>query len=48
MCLIVENEKARLMKVSSNPDKYEVIEDGATKPFDFLYDARQWYNLISE
>ena len=48
MCLIVENEKVRLMKVSSNPDKYEVIEDGSIRPFDSLYDAKTWFDLIKE
>jgi len=48
VCLIAENEKARLMKISTNPEKYEVIEDGGMKPFSSLNDAQQWYDLISE
>ena len=48
MCLIAENEKARLMKISSDPEKYEVIEDAGVKPFDSLYDAQTWFDLVSE
>ena len=48
MCLIAETEHARLMKISSDPEKYEVVEDGNVKPFDSFYDAKTWFDLIKE
>lgn len=46
MCLVLENETARLMRISTN--SYEVIEDGAVKPFDSFDKAKMWFELISE
>ena len=48
MCLIAETEKARLVKISSDPEKYEVIEDGSIKDFDDLESAQSWFDLVSE
>ena len=45
--LIDENEKARIVQVSQNPDQYQVIEDAGSKPFDDLSKAKGWFKLIS-
>ena len=49
MCeLIAENQHARVMKISSDPEKYEVVEEDGSKPFDSLSEAESWFNLIKE